>query len=139
MTAPPALRRADQLAREHTEAAIQTLAEIMYDGDARTADRIKAADSILDRGHGKPVQATIMIPADKRTRDALYDMTDEELMTEAKRRMAERLPAPQDAEFIDTTDVVPAETTPAPKPKPTQWQVADQFDEIQPEDDELLL
>jgi hypothetical protein len=129
-------RRADQLAREHTEAAIQTLAEIMYDGDAKTADRIKAADSILDRGHGKPVQATITLPLDKQARDALYDMSDEELMNEAKRRMAERLPAPAP---IDAEAIVPAETMePATtEPKPTrQWDVADQFDEIQ--DDELL-
>lgn len=115
-------QRADQLAREHTEAAIQTLAEIMYDGDAKTADRIKAADSILDRGHGKPIQATIAIPMEKATRDALYDMTDDELMAEAKRRMAERQPA------IEHQPMQPVDISVEPK----QWQVADQFDEIDP-------
>ena len=52
-------KRADALAREHTEAAIAVLAEVMYEGDAKHADRIKAADSILDRGHGKAQQAII--------------------------------------------------------------------------------
>lgn len=116
-------QRADQLAREHTEAAIQTLAEIMYDGDAKTADRIKAADSILDRGHGKPIQATIAIPMEKAARDALYDMTDEDLMAEAKRRMAERMPV-----IEHQPDVSP----PGPSPVPAQWDVADQFEPIDP-------
>ena len=84
-------KRADALAREHTEAAIAVLAEVMYDGDAKHADRIKAADSILDRGHGKAQQAIIAVPMDKQSRDALYDLSDEELMAEAKRRMAQRV------------------------------------------------
>lgn len=91
-------KRADKLARKHTEAAIQTLAEIMYDGDAKPADRIKAADSILDRGHGKAQQAIIVVPMDKQSRDALYDLSDEELMAEAKRRMAQRVRTEPDYE-----------------------------------------
>ena len=124
-------KRADQLAREHTEAAINTLVEVMYDGDAKPSDRIKAADSILDRGHGKPVQATIAIPLDKAARDALYDMTDEDLMAEAKRRMAERQPP------IDVTPQPDQQAIEAPKLERT-WKVADEFEDIPATLDELL-
>ncbi len=103
-------KRADILAREHTEAAISVLAEVMYDGDAKPADRIKAADSILDRGHGKATQAIIAIPGDKQSRDALYDLTDEELMAEAKRRMAQRVRTEPDYETL------PAPETEFPEP-----------------------
>lgn len=44
------------LARQFTAEAIQTLAEIMQDKDAATASRVAAASTLLDRGHGKPLQ-----------------------------------------------------------------------------------
>lgn len=44
------------LAREHTEAAVNTLVSIMEDTEAPHAARVTAATSILDRGHGKPKQ-----------------------------------------------------------------------------------
>lgn len=44
------------LARAYTEEAIETLAEIMRDGDSDKA-RAAAAKELLDRGHGRPVQA----------------------------------------------------------------------------------
>lgn len=44
------------LAREHTPDAINTLAEIMTDENAPPAQRIAAAQVMLDRGWGKPVQ-----------------------------------------------------------------------------------
>ncbi len=43
-----------RLARTHTAAAIETLAEIMGDRDARAQDRVAAANSLMDRGHGRP-------------------------------------------------------------------------------------
>lgn len=45
-----------QLARNHTIAAIETLAAIMQDRDAVPAARVAAANSLLDRGFGKPSQ-----------------------------------------------------------------------------------
>lgn len=45
------------LARSHTETAINTLAGIMGQTDAPPAARVAAANSLLDRGWGKPVQA----------------------------------------------------------------------------------
>lgn len=45
------------LARSHTETALKTLAGIMEQPDAPPAARVAAANSLLDRGWGKPVQA----------------------------------------------------------------------------------
>jgi hypothetical protein len=46
------------LARQHTETAIETLVEIMTDGDAQASARLTAANSLLDRGWGKAGQHT---------------------------------------------------------------------------------
>ncbi len=43
-----------ELAKQHTEAAIKTLAEITRSGSDRA--RVSAAESILDRGWGRPSQ-----------------------------------------------------------------------------------
>lgn len=45
------------LARSHTASAITTLAAIMTKSDAPEAARVSAANSLLDRGWGKAVQA----------------------------------------------------------------------------------
>ena len=37
--------------------ALRVLVQIVNDSDARESDRIRAAEVILDRGYGKPVQA----------------------------------------------------------------------------------
>jgi hypothetical protein len=42
-------------AREHTQAALAVLVEALADEDTKT--RIVAANSLLDRGYGKPTQA----------------------------------------------------------------------------------
>lgn len=47
------------LARAHTETAIRVLAGIMNEPEAPHAARVSAANSILDRGWGKPVQAIV--------------------------------------------------------------------------------
>jgi len=46
------------LARQHTEQAINTLAEIMNNEDVAPPARIAAAEALLNRGWGKPIQAT---------------------------------------------------------------------------------
>jgi HEAT repeat protein len=73
------IRPADALAREHTERAISTIAEIMDDPLAEQRDRLAAAKEILDRGHGKPLTATIALPMSRQQAAALAAMTDEEL------------------------------------------------------------
>lgn len=45
-----------ELARDHTEAAVNTLVEVMADGEAPHAARVSAASAVLDRGWGKPKQ-----------------------------------------------------------------------------------
>lgn len=44
------------LAREHTEAAIKTLVDLMLTAEENAVKKA-AADSLLDRGWGKPAQA----------------------------------------------------------------------------------
>ena len=45
------------VAREHSTEAIETLARIMRDPKTPPAARISAACALLDRGYGKPSQA----------------------------------------------------------------------------------
>jgi hypothetical protein len=73
------IRAADRLAQEHTERAIETIANIMNDWSSEDRDRINAANSLLDRGHGKPVAAVISIPASRQLQAALSAMSDEDL------------------------------------------------------------
>ena len=49
------------IAREHTEAAIDTLAEIMGNPDAPAAARISAASELLNRGYGRPVDQRVLL------------------------------------------------------------------------------
>ncbi len=44
------------LARSHTESALNVLASIMNQAEAPHAARVSAANSLLDRGWGKPTQ-----------------------------------------------------------------------------------
>ncbi|OSI82114.1 hypothetical protein BSZ21_00145, partial [Bradyrhizobium canariense] len=44
------------LARTHTAVAMKTLVQIMRDKEAPAHARVAAANAILDRGWGKPVQ-----------------------------------------------------------------------------------
>ncbi len=43
-------------ARQHTLAAVETLVSVMEDLEAPHSARVAAANSLLDRGHGKAVQ-----------------------------------------------------------------------------------
>lgn len=45
-----------EMAKEHADAALLTLAEIMTDTAAPSAARVSAAVAMLDRGYGKPTQ-----------------------------------------------------------------------------------
>jgi hypothetical protein len=47
------------LARSHTETAINTLVGIMNKDSAPEASRVAAANSLLDRGWGKPSQPLV--------------------------------------------------------------------------------
>lgn len=45
-----------EAAKEYTEQALMTLAEVMTDEGQPGAARVSAANAILDRGYGKPTQ-----------------------------------------------------------------------------------
>ena len=55
-------------ARQHTQAAVDTLALVMHDPKAPHTARVAAANGLLDRGHGKAVQH---IEADVNVYDSL--------------------------------------------------------------------
>lgn len=74
---PVLIRKADALAREYTEQAISKLAEIMENGEDR--DSISACKELLDRGHGKPLTATIALPINRQQAALLAQMSDDEL------------------------------------------------------------
>jgi hypothetical protein len=57
MTKPRTITEIRSLARSHTRAAINVLVGVMRAKDATPAARVSAANAILDRGWGKPVQA----------------------------------------------------------------------------------
>lgn len=46
-----------QAFKDLTPKAIETLQKILDDDNAKYADKIKAAEIIMDRGYGKPTQA----------------------------------------------------------------------------------
>lgn len=66
-----------EVARSHSAEAIETLLAIMRDVEAPHAARARAAESILDRGHGKPVQASVEALGPPKTE---AEMTDAELL-----------------------------------------------------------
>ncbi len=70
---PKAMKKLVELARVYTEEAILTLAECLQDKDGRV--RVAAANALLDRGWGKPVQPTEEQP----DHEALSELSDEEL------------------------------------------------------------
>ena len=69
---PAIIAEVQDLARQHTADAMETLAAIMRDPKASPAARVSAASAILDRGYGKPLQTI-----DRPERSV---MSDEELM-----------------------------------------------------------
>lgn len=70
------------IAREHTEEAIETLAAIMRDEVAPAAARISACTELLNRGHGRPVdqRAMLMIGAQLSTEKPAREMSTAELI-----------------------------------------------------------
>ena len=55
---PRTLTEIRSLARSHTRSALNALVGVMQCKDATPAARVSAANAILDRGWGKPPQAT---------------------------------------------------------------------------------
>lgn len=77
------------IAREHTEEAIETLASIMRDAEAPAAARISACTELLNRGHGRPVdqRAMLMIGAQLQSDKTAREMSTSELIERIKNLM----------------------------------------------------
>jgi hypothetical protein len=77
------------VAREHTEEAIETLAAIMRDEAAPAAARISACTELLNRGHGRPVdqRAMLMIGAQLGTHQSVKDMSTQEIIEQLVQRL----------------------------------------------------
>jgi hypothetical protein len=70
------------IAREHTEEAIETLAAIMRDEAAPAAARISACTELLNRGHGRPVdqRAMLMIGAQLNSDRSVREWSTKEII-----------------------------------------------------------
>lgn len=73
---PAVVKEVQSLARQHTEAAINTLVGIMQNPAAPSAARVSAAIAVLDRGYGRPPQSIDMALSDRRD---LCEFSDAEL------------------------------------------------------------
>ena len=70
------------IAREHTEEAIETLAAIMRDEVVPAAARISACTELLNRGHGRPVdqRAMLMIGAQLSSDRSVKELSTQEII-----------------------------------------------------------
>jgi hypothetical protein len=73
---PKIIGEVQEIARQHSTEAIETLAAIMRDKRAPPAARAMASNSILDRAYGKPPQTLNANVANR----PVGDMTDAELL-----------------------------------------------------------
>ena len=80
----------DELAREHAPRAIELLANVMETA-VEDRDVIRAAESLLDRGYGKPAQAIIQVPANRRQAALLAAMSDDQLVAVIEQKQLPRL------------------------------------------------
>jgi hypothetical protein len=75
---PRVLKDIQELAREKSPEALETLADIMANQKAPAAARVAAANALLDRGYGRPLQSLSQtMTINKRAEE----MTDDELAT----------------------------------------------------------
>ena len=72
---PKIIAEVRDLAREQTENAVNVLTGIMNDEEAPHAARVTAANSLLDRGWGKPAQSVAVTHS-----KSVTDMSDDELI-----------------------------------------------------------
>lgn len=99
----------DALARDHGEEAIQALREVMIDPFSEAKDRIRAAEALLDRGHGKAAQAIIAVPVTRKQMQQAAALEDSDLLEIIRNQQLPRLGAPEvepviEAEFEPVDD-----------------------------------
>ena len=93
-----------QLAQQHTEQAVATLAEICGDESAPARARIAAAEALLDRAYGKPAQAITGPDGESSPQLQIHISTDQSTaqQIDAARRDRE-LREQEQGELIDVT------------------------------------
>lgn len=100
---------ADTLAREHTTEAIGAIVDVMRDEFSKPGEVLAAAQALLDRGHGKPTQAIITIPAAPRAADQLASMSDADLLAAiGAARIARQRALPALESTANDADIEPA-------------------------------
>jgi hypothetical protein len=101
---PKVVAEVRELAREHTNEAVQTLVSIMTNQNAAPAARVSAANALLDRGYGKPPQHitgeggpsyVVRLPAPCKTADEwMASLGDQSAQAPRNGSDAERAKAP---------------------------------------------
>lgn len=93
MTNPKSGRPVDDVARDYDEEAVEVFATIMRDPIAENRDRLRAAENLLERGHGKSVTPIEVRPGTK-LRDQLASMSTDQLYEIVNREQLPRLAGP---------------------------------------------
>ena len=92
-------RPVDDQARDYDDEVVGVFAEIMRDPFAENRDRLRAAENLVDRGHGKAI-TPIALNTGKGLRAQLAEMTLDDLYAVVHADPLPSLAAPvQDAEF----------------------------------------
>lgn len=115
---PAASAQLTELARTKTEAAINSLAEIMLNKKAPAAARVTAACALLDRGYGRPNQTMEML-AHLEHSGLSPDLSDHGVIYDVARRLAfvmsgvpvslNDLPANPDGLLVGQSSAAPGE------------------------------
>lgn len=94
------------IAREHTEEAIGTLAAIMRDEVAPAAARISACTELLNRGHGRPVdqRAMLMIGAQLQSDRSVREWSTKEIID----RLADFVTCSPDEHALSSSNANPS-------------------------------
>jgi hypothetical protein len=85
---PAGLGEIREIARQHTDTAIETLVKVMNAGDASPSARVAAATALLDRGWGRPAQT---IDANINSQESFEDL----VQRISERRRAELVSLPK--------------------------------------------
>lgn len=92
-------RNITEQAQGYSSEAIKTFAEVMRDPMAENRDRLRAAENLVDRGHGKAV-TPIAVKGGGKLRDQLAELSDDELYAIVHAEPLPSLAGPvTDAEF----------------------------------------
>lgn len=87
-----AKRALADMAQEHAEAAMRTLASIHADPETPAAARVSAATAILDRAYGKPPQSLDLTSSDGSMTPKPTTIDASKMSTDALRELMAALP-----------------------------------------------